>query len=162
MAFALDQKKRLFWTLRGNMKADSSSAAHEAVKPLSPKRRKKEVLDRFDDYCDQLGALIDEAAPIFVEMVSRLEELGLQDRIATVRSHVEDCIINPSTKRDSIVRWLADACEGHPPLEALRALHDDPNSWVAPRWLAAPRTRVEKRNRVWFFVAGSKRTRVSR
>lgn len=162
MAFVLDQKRRYFWNLRAIAKTDSSYAAHGSIASLPWKRRQKEVRLHFDKYCNQVGRLIDDAVPLFVELVSRLEEMPFADRAAMVRSNVEDCIINPSITRSSIVRWLADVSEGHPSLEVLRALHEDPDTWVAPRWLTPLRTRVERKNGVWFFVSGSKRTRVSR
>jgi hypothetical protein len=162
MALVLDQKQKLFWTVRGNLKSESSFAAYKATKSKQPKRRRKEVLERFEGYCQRLGTLVDDAVPTFVELLSRLEEATFPDRIAAVRSHVEDCIINPSTTRDSIVRWLADACEGHPSVDVLVALHKDPSTWVAPGWLTPSRTRVERRKGYWFFVAGSKRTRITK
>lgn len=162
IAFVLDQKRRYFWNQRSIRKTDTSYAAHRAIKSLSRKSRQGKVLLYFDKYCAQIGALIDEAVPVFVEVISRVEGMSLADRTATVRQNVEHCIISPSKTRSSIVRWLVDACEHHPSLEVLRASHEDPNIWIAPRWLTPPRTRVESKNGIWFFVAGSKRTRVSR
>jgi hypothetical protein len=162
MALVLDEKKKLFWTLRGNLKSESSFAAYKATRSLQPKRRRKKIFERFEGYCQRLGTLIDDAVPTFVELASRLDQVSFHDRIASVQSHVEECIITPSTTRDSVVRWLADACEGHPRLEVLVALHKDPSTWIAPRWLTPSRTRVEKREGYWFFVTGSRRTRITK